>query len=135
VPQVVSVGALDMVNFHAPETIPDKFRPRRFYRHNPVVTLMRTTPQENTQLGEELARKVSASTGPAAVMLPLRGVSAIDAAGQPFDDPQAREALFAALRANLSNVEMVELDCHINDPEFAEAAANKLLALLRVAKV
>jgi uncharacterized protein (UPF0261 family) len=134
VPQVVSVGALDMVNFHAPETIPDKFRPRRFYRHNPSVTLMRTTPQENTKLGEELARKVSAATGPTAVMLPLRGVSAIDVAGQPFDDPQAREALFAAIRANLSGVELIELDYHINDSEFAEAAAAKLLALMKIAK-
>jgi uncharacterized protein (UPF0261 family) len=131
VPQVVSVGALDMVNFHAPETIPDRFRARRFYRHNPTVTLMRTTPQENERLGEEIARKVSASTGPAAVLLPLRGVSAIDAAGQPFDDPQAREALFAAIRANLIDIELIELDRHINDPEFAEAAAKKLLTLMK----
>ncbi len=131
VPQVVSVGALDMVNFHAPETIPDKFRPRRFYRHNPSVTLMRTTPQENALLGEEIARKVSASTGPAAVMLPLAGVSAIDAAGQPFDDPEAREALYTAIRANLRDVELIELDRHINDPEFAEALAKKLLALMK----
>jgi uncharacterized protein (UPF0261 family) len=130
VPQVVSVGALDMVNFRAPETVPDKFRARRFYRHNPTVTLMRTTPPENERLGEEIARKVSASTGPAAVLLPLRGVSAIDAAGQPFDDPPAREALFAAIRANLQGVELIELDRHINDPEFAEAAANKLLELM-----
>jgi uncharacterized protein (UPF0261 family) len=134
VPQVVSVGALDMVNFHAPETVPDKFRPRRFYRHNPSVTLMRTTPAENTQLGEELARKVSAATGPTAVMLPLRGVSAIDATGQPFDDPQARDALFAAIRANLNDIELIELDHHINDPEFAEAAAEKLLVLMKIAK-
>ncbi len=135
VPQVVSVGALDMVNFHGPETIPDKFRARRFYRHNATVTLMRTTPQENERLGEEIARKVSASTGPAAVILPLRGVSAIDAAGQPFDDPPAREALFAAIRANLNGVELIELDRHINDPEFAEAAASKLLALMKAASM
>lgn len=130
VPQVVSVGALDMVNFRAPETIPDKFRDRRFYRHNPTVTLMRTTPEENAQLGEEIARKVSAARGPVCVMLPLRGVSAIDAAGQAFDDPQARSALFAAIRANLNEVELIELDRHINDTEFAEAAATKLLAIM-----
>jgi uncharacterized protein (UPF0261 family) len=134
VPQVVSVGATDMVNFHAPETVPQRFQGRRFYQHNPTVTLMRTTPEENTQIGEEIARKVSASTGPAAVLLPLRGVSAIDAAGQPFDDAAARQALFAAIRANLSSVELIEMDCHINDPEFAEAAAQKLLELMRRAK-
>ncbi len=132
VPQVVSVGATDMVNFHAPETVPEKFQRRRFYQHNPTVTLMRTTPEENAALGREIAQKVSAAQGPAAVMLPLRGVSAIDAAGQPFDWPEARQALFQAIRENLSpQVELVELDAHINDPDFAEAAARKLLELMR----
>ncbi len=132
VPQVVSVGATDMVNFHAPETVPEKFQGRRFYQHNPTVTLMRTTPEENTALGREIAQKVSAAQGPAAVMLPLRGVSAIDASGQPFDWPEARQALFQAIRENLSpQVELVELDAHINDPAFAEAAARKLLELMQ----
>jgi uncharacterized protein (UPF0261 family) len=132
-PQVVSVGALDMVNFHAPETVPGKFAHRCFYRHNPTVTLMRTTPEENVQLGQEIARKVSASTSPAAMLLPLRGLSAIDAAGQPFDDPVARQALFDALRQHTDRrrVELIELDCHINDATFAEAAAAKLLELMR----
>ncbi len=131
VPQVVSVGATDMVNFHAPETVPSKFQGRRFYQHNPTVTLMRTTPEENEALGREIARKVSASRGPAAVLLPLRGVSAIDAEGKSFDWPEARQRLFQAIRENLSpQVELVELDAHINDPQFAEAAAAKLLELM-----
>ena len=130
VPQVVSVGATDMVNFHAPETIPERFRGRLFYEHNPTVTLMRTTVEENAQLGETIGRKVAASTGPAAVLFPLQGVSAIDREGQPFDDPEARHALVEALRRSLDGVELVELDLHINDPAFAEAAAEKLLALM-----
>lgn len=105
VPQVVSVGATDMVNFQAPETIPTRFADRTFYEHNPTVTLMRTTAEENTTLGGEIARKVAASTGPATLMLPLSGVSAIDSDGQPFDDPTAREALFTAIRANHDNTE------------------------------
>ncbi|MBI1899644.1 MAG: Tm-1-like ATP-binding domain-containing protein [Planctomycetia bacterium] len=131
VPQVVSVGALDMVNFHAPETVPERFRHRLFYRHNPTVTLMRTTAEENARLGEEIGRKVSASRGPAAILLPGRGVSAIDAAGQPFDDAAAREALFDGIRRAAVKVEVVEHDLHINDPQFAEAAAKKLLALMQ----
>jgi uncharacterized protein (UPF0261 family) len=133
VPQVVSVGALDMVNFGPPDSVPSKFEARKFYQHNPTITLMRTTTDENRQLGEEIGRKVSAATGPACVTLPLQGVSAIDRAGQPFDDPAAREALFAGLRGELktsANVELVELDMHINDSAFAEAAANKLLSLI-----
>jgi uncharacterized protein (UPF0261 family) len=130
VPQVVSVGALDMVNFHAPETVPERFRDRLFYRHNPTVTLMRTTPAENAQLGQEIGRKISASRGPAAILLPRKGVSAIDAEGQPLDDPAARQALFDAVRRAAGTVEVIELDLHINDPAFADAAAQKLLALL-----
>ncbi len=131
VPQVVSVGATDMVNFHAPETIPSQFKDRQFYRHNPAVTLMRTTAAENAKLGAEIARKAAASKGPVAVMLPLRGVSAIDRQGQPFDDPQARNALFDAIRENHGPVELVEIDHHINDSAFAEAAAGKLIELLK----
>jgi uncharacterized protein (UPF0261 family) len=135
VPQVVSVGALDMVNFHAPETVPPKFQGRQFYRHNPTVTLMRTTVEENARLGEEIGRKLSAARGPTALALPLRGLSAIDAAGQPFDDPAARSALYDAVRRSTGpNVERLELDCHINDPAFAEAAAGALLSqMTRVA--
>jgi uncharacterized protein (UPF0261 family) len=132
-PQVVSVGAIDMVNFWAPETIPEKFRQRKFHRHNPTVTLMRTTVEENARLGNEIASKVAGSQGPAAILLPLRGVSAIDREGQPFDDPAARDALFQAIRRQHAAVELVELDQHINDAGFAEAAARKLLELMSAA--
>ncbi len=130
VPQVVSVGATDMVNFGPPETVPEGFRGRLLYEHNPTITLMRTTAVECRQLGEEIATKVAASRGPAAILLPLRGVSAIDAKDQPFDDPTAREALFAAIRKH-ANSECVEYDAHINDPRFAEAAAHRLLEMMR----
>ena len=90
VPQVVSLGATDMVNFHAPETVPERFRDRLFYQHNPNVTLMRTTPAECAAIGADIGCKLATATGPAAVFVPLGGVSAIDAAGQPFDDPAAR---------------------------------------------
>jgi uncharacterized protein (UPF0261 family) len=95
---------------------------------------MRTTPQENERLGDEIAQKVSAARGPAAVLFPLRGVSAIDCAGQPFDDPAARQSLLTSLRDNLGDVPLVELDLHINDAAFAEAAAAKLLELIAARK-
>jgi uncharacterized protein (UPF0261 family) len=131
-PQVVSVGALDMVNFGAPETIPAKFAARRFYQHNPTVTLMRTTPEENAQLGRVLAEKLNAATGPAVLLLPLGGVSAIDAPGQPFSDPAADAALFTAVRQHLAaHVKLVEMDAHINDPAFAERAAAEFVQIAR----
>ncbi len=131
VPQVISVGAIDMVNFGPPHTVPDKFKQRLFYQHNPTVTLMRTTPEENRQLGEEIGRKAAAATGPTAILIPLRGVSAIDQTGKPFDDPAARQALYDGIRSSHGATELIELDLHINAPEFAEAAANKLLSLMR----
>jgi uncharacterized protein (UPF0261 family) len=131
VPQVISLGALDMVNFGPAETVPEKFRGRRFYQHNPTVTLMRTTPDENDQLGKQIALKASAARGPTAVLVPLRGVSAIDAAGKPFWWPEADAALVQSLRHWMSpHVELVELDLHLNDPAFAQAAADTLLRLL-----
>jgi uncharacterized protein (UPF0261 family) len=133
IPQVISVGALDMVNFGPPETVPAKFADRKFYHHNPNVTLMRTTADENQKLGEEIARKALAATGPAVIMFPLKGVSTIDRETQPFDDRPARDALLNALRRHHGAVELVELDQHINDPEFAEAAARKLIDLLNKA--
>jgi uncharacterized protein (UPF0261 family) len=132
VPQVIALGALDMVNFGPPETVPEKFRGRRFYQHNPTVTLMRTTPEENDRLGKEIAEKASAARGPTAVLAPLRGVSAIDREGQPFWWPEADGALFQSLRNWMSpRVRLVELDLHINDPQFAEAAVQTLLEMLR----
>ena len=130
VPQVVSTGATDMVNFYGPPSVPERFAGRLFHRHNPNVTLMRTTPDENRAIGAEIARKLSAATGPVAVLLPNRGVSAIDQLGQPFNDPVARRALHDAILAGLSAERVTELDLHINDPEFAAAAAQKLLDLI-----
>ncbi|RPH39981.1 MAG: UPF0261 family protein, partial [Planctomycetota bacterium] len=134
VPQVVSVGAIDMVNFFAPDTVPAKYKGRKFYPHNPVVTLMRTTPEENVRIGADLGKKVAAAKGPTSILLPKKGLSAIDAAGQPFDDPEARQALYAAIRDHAKGVEIVELDHHINDPEFADAAVRKLLDLIKMGK-
>jgi uncharacterized protein (UPF0261 family) len=134
IPQVVSVGAIDMVNFFAPDTVPAKYKGRKVYPHNPVVTLMRTTPEENARIGADLGKKVAAAKGPASILLPKKGLSAIDAAGQPFDDPEARQALYAAIRDHAKGVEIVELDHHINDPEFADAAVRKLLELMKTRK-
>jgi uncharacterized protein (UPF0261 family) len=132
VPQVISVGALDMVNFGPPETVPDWYKHRLFYRHNPTVTLMRTTPEEMDRLGKQIAEKASAANGPTAVMVPLQGVSAIDAEGKPFWWPEADAALFGSIRNWMSPaVEVVELDLHINDPAFAAACAEKLLAMMK----
>ena len=132
VPQVVSLGALDMVNFGAPETIPDTFRDRTFYRHNPQVTLMRTTVEENAELGRIIGGKLARAKGPTVVMVPKKGVSLIDVEGQPFHDPAADTALFDALRAHVGgNVEVVEMDVDINANAFAERAAELLVARLK----
>ncbi|MFN3648179.1 MAG: Tm-1-like ATP-binding domain-containing protein [Armatimonadota bacterium] len=131
VPAVVAPGCLDMVNFGAPETVPARFQGRTFYPHNPNVTLMRTDAEENRRLGEIIAGKLNASTGPVTVVLPARGVSMIDSPGGPFWSPEADGALYAALKAGLNpNVEVVELDCNINDPIFAETCAETLLRQL-----
>ncbi len=130
VPQVVSVGATDMVNFYGRDTVPQQFAGRTFYQHNANVTLMRTTPAENAQIGADLGCKLAVAKGPVTVLLPGRGVSAIDRQGQPFDDPAARAALFDAIRTAAGTVEITELDRHINDPDFAEAAARRLLELM-----
>jgi uncharacterized protein (UPF0261 family) len=133
IPQVVSVGALDMVNFWAINTVPEKFKDRTFYKHNENVTLMRTTPEENTQLGQIIAQKVNAATGPTTLVLPLKGVSMIDAEGQAFYHPEADAALFASLREHLEeHVKLVELDAHINDDGFADAIVAELLSLMKV---
>jgi uncharacterized protein (UPF0261 family) len=131
VPQVISLGALDMVNFGPRSTVPEAFHGRRFYQHNPSVTLMRTTPEENDRLGKEIAQKASAARGATAVLVPLRGVSAIDREGQPFWWPEADQALFQSLRHWMSpQVQLQELDLHINDPEFAQVTVRALTKLL-----
>ena len=131
IPQVVSLGALDMVNFGPRDTVPAALEGRTFYLHNPSITLMRTTPEECAELGRRVGRKLSAATGPVAVFVPLRGISAISGKGGPFYDPAADEALVAGLRSTLApGVEVHEIDAHINDPEFAAAMAARLDAFL-----
>lgn len=132
VPAVVSVGADDMVNFGPWETVPEQFKSRNLYKHNPTVTLMRTTAEENEQIGHAIAEKVNMSIGPCAVMLPLKGVSMIDAEGQPFYGPEEDAALFKTLKDEIdpAKAEVVEVDAHVNDDEFAIAAAQKLIDLM-----
>ena len=125
-PQVVSVGALDMVNFGARDTVPERFEDRNLYVHNPSITLMRTTKEENAELGRRIASKLSKATGPTALFLPLGGVSMIDAPDQPFHDPEADAALFDELRKVEDNVELIEMEEHVNDPAFAKAMVAKL---------
>lgn len=131
VPQVVSVGALDMVNFGPYETVPQENLKRRLYKHNPSVTLMRTSTEENIGLGKVIAAKLNLAASPTALMLPLRGVSGIDAEGQPFYGPDEDKALFDTIKAFLNdNVEVIEMDNNVNDDAFALAAARKLIELM-----
>jgi uncharacterized protein (UPF0261 family) len=136
IPQVVSLGALDMVNFGPRETVPPQFEERNLYVHNPTVTLMRTTAEENAELGRRIARKLNAAASPTVLFVPLRGVSAIDVDGQPFRDAEADEALFAALREGIDRdrVEVHEVDADVNDPAFATAMADRLHALIQEAR-
>ena len=133
-PQVVSLGALDMVNFGPMASVPEKFRGRNFYKHNATVTLMRTTPSECAELGAMIARKLNEASGKTTLFVPLRGVSMIATAGQPFYDPAADAALFGALRdhINTDRVMLREMDMDINDPRFAQAMADELMALIQV---
>jgi uncharacterized protein (UPF0261 family) len=128
IPAVVAPGCLDMVNFHAPETVPAKFAGRTFYHHNPQVTLMRTNAAECAELGRILAEKVNLSTGPVTVLLPTQAISIISAPGQPFHDLAADAALFTAIKQRLrADIPVVEMNCEVNDPKFAEACAHFLL--------
>jgi uncharacterized protein (UPF0261 family) len=135
IPQVVSLGALDMVNFGPRDTVPERFEDRNLYVHNPTITLMRTTSEEMAELGRRIAERLNGTSGPAVLFVPLRGVSAIDVDGQPFRDAEADEALFAALREDLdtSKVELVEVDADVNDPAFATAMADRLHELIGAA--
>lgn len=133
IPQVVSVGACDMVNFGPIDTVPPQFADRNLYKHNPTVTLMRTTVEENTKIGEKLAEKWTQAEVPMAVILPAKGVSMIDADGQPFDGVSERKALFDAIKGGINNdkVEIIEMDNNINDEDFALTAAKKLIELMK----
>jgi uncharacterized protein (UPF0261 family) len=128
IPQIVSVGALDMVNFGPRDSVPERFADRTLHVHNPNVTLMRTTADECRQLGHIIAGKLNRAVGPVTLFLPLKGVSALDREGQRFHDPDADAALFEAIRRTVGPVvNLVELDLHINDPAFADAMATQLL--------
>lgn len=132
VPQVVSTGALDMVNFGPYDTVPEQFKHRNLYKHNPSVTLMRTTVEENRQLGEIIADKLNQTEGPTALILPLKGVSMLDVSSAPFSGMEEDEMLFNTLRQNIDRrkVELIELDTDINDQRFAVTAAKKLVELM-----
>jgi uncharacterized protein (UPF0261 family) len=131
-PWVGSVGALDMVNFWAPSTVPERYRDRLFYHHNPNVTLMRTTPEENAEMGRWIGVKLNACPGPVRLLIPERGVSALDIEGGAFWSPAADAALFGALRETITDPSrIITLPLHINDPAFAAAAAQTFLDLVR----
>lgn len=132
VPYVLSVGALDMVNFGAKETVPDKFQSRKLHVHNAQVTLMRTTPDENRQFARWIASKLNRSTAPLTLLIPELGLSAIDAPGQPFHDPEANSVLFEELERSVAQTEqrrIERLPLHINDPKFAAALVAEFSAL------
>jgi uncharacterized protein (UPF0261 family) len=134
VPYVVSCGALDMVNFWAMDTVPEKFRARNLYKHNPQVTLMRTTAEENKRFGEWIAHKLNECEGPVRLLIPEGGVSAIDAPGKPFHDPDADRALFAALEGNINQTpqrRVIRLPLHINDVKFSQALAQNFREIAR----
>jgi uncharacterized protein (UPF0261 family) len=132
IPQVVAPGCLDMVNFWKPDSIPRRFKGRKFYQHNPDVTLMRTNVEENRKLGKIIAEKLNRSAGRVAVFLPLQGVSMIDCEGGPFWWPEADAALFASLREHLRrDIPLIELDKNINDPGFANSCAMSLLDMMQ----
>ena len=135
IPQVVSVGALDMVNFGSYDAVPVQFKNRLLYKHNPTVTLMRTTKGELSEIGSIIAEKLNTAMGLTVLMLPLKGVSGIDVEGQPFYDPEADNVLFDTLRGHINDtVDIIELEYAINDDAFAVAAAQKLIDLLEEAK-
>ncbi|MEJ8571504.1 ABC transporter permease [Microbaculum marinum] len=132
-PYVGSCGALDMVNFGPLDTVPERYRGRKFYQHNPQVTLMRTTAEENDRMGRWIGERLNQMEGPVRFFLPEGGVSALDAPGQPFHDPEADRALFSALEQTVrqsSKRQLIRLPNNINDPEYCEAIVSVFLTLL-----
>jgi uncharacterized protein (UPF0261 family) len=133
IPYVGSCGALDMVNFEAIDTVPQKYKNRNLYQHNPQVTLMRTTAEENQAIGRFIAAKLNQMEGPVRFLLPLKGVSLIDAPGKPFHDPAADRMLFDTLESEFRpgpNRRLIKLDMNINDPAFAKALADHFLEIV-----
>jgi len=134
IPHLIVPGCVDMANFGAPSTVPEKYRQtkRLFYEWNPSVTLMRTNVEENRRMGEIFAQKANAAKGPVAFLIPLNGVSMLDGDGQQFCDREADRAMFDAIKANLkSGIPVVELDLNINDPPFAAKAVEMMLELIQ----
>ena len=145
VPQVISVGALDFGNFGAKETVPEKYKDRNFFPYTPSITLMRTDVDENRILGKIIAEKANRSTGPVAIIIPLKGFSALDRLGGPkmtiiegsisgeWHDEMANSALIDSIKAHLdsSKVKLMEVQAHINDPEFAETAVDLLSGMMK----
>lgn len=134
VPYVGSCGALDMVNFAAPETVPERYRGRKFYPHNPQITLMRTTVEENIRQARWIAERLNRCEGEVRFLLPMGGVSALDAPGQAFWDPDADTALFDTLTSEIKQTDrrkLVKVPCHINDALFAQTAVNEFLAIAK----
>ncbi len=132
VPLVLSLGAVDMVNFGSRDSVPERFRSRKLHSHNAQVTLMRTTPEENRQIARWITAKLNRSVSPLRLLIPERGVSALDAIGQPFYDPEADAALFDELQATLQQTadrRLIRLPHHINDPAFAHAVVEHFAAL------
>ncbi len=132
IPQIVVPGCIDMCNFWALDTVPEKYKDRTLYSWNPNITLMRTTPDENAQMGAIFAEKLNASTGAVKVYVPMRGVSELDVEGKPFYDAAALPAFVSVLKANLRpDIPVVEMDMDINDPLFADETVNALLDMLK----
>jgi uncharacterized protein (UPF0261 family) len=134
IPYVGSCGALDMVNFGGVETVPQQYRQRKLHVHNAQVTLMRTTPEENKNMGEWIGRKLNACEGPVRFFIPEKGVSIIDVEGMPFHDPEADQALFEALERTVVQTaqrQLIKLPLAINDPAFANAMADAFTELMR----
>ncbi|RPJ51427.1 MAG: UPF0261 family protein [Chloroflexi bacterium] len=132
IPTVLVPGCVDMCNFGGVETIPEKYQTRNLYKWNPNVTLMRTDVAENRRMGEMIACAANEAQGPVAILLPLKGVSMLDSPGNQFWDPAADGACYEAIKASVKpGIPVIEMDCNINDPEFAEKAAGLLLELLK----
>lgn len=132
VPAVLAPGCVDMANFWGRAAVPERYQARNLYEWNPNVTLMRTNVEENRQIGALIAAAANASTGPLAILLPLQGVSQLDSPGGQFWDPAADGACYAAIKGALKpGIPVVEMDCNINDPQFADRAAELLLEMLR----
>jgi uncharacterized protein (UPF0261 family) len=130
-PQVVVPGCIDMANFWAIETVPERYQDRNLYKWNPNVTLLRTNVQENAEMGLMFAERLNEASGPVAVFVPLKGVSMLDSEGEPFWNPEADRAFLDTLKHNLrEGIPVYEMDHNVNDPAFVDAVSSKLLEFL-----